>query len=144
MSQAEQIVCPQCGARNRVFSEKVGQGPVCGKCRAPLWRPQPQAVDAGGLQRLLAGSSLPVLVDFWAPWCGPCKSMAPAFAEAARHLHPRMQLAKLDTESNQALSAKLGISSIPTMILFKKGREVARTSGAMPASAIVAWARDRL
>ena len=144
MSAAEQIVCPQCGARNRVLQEKLDQGPVCGKCRAPLWRPQPQQLDATGLERLLAGSSLPVLVDFWAPWCGPCKSMAPAFAEAARHLHPRVHLAKLDTDRNQALASSLGIRSIPTMILFKKGREVARSAGAMPASAIVSWTQERI
>jgi thioredoxin 2 len=143
MSETKQITCPACGAVNRVEPARLGEA-ACGRCRAALARDRPVELDAAGLERELAKSQLPLLVDFWAPWCGPCKSMAPAFAQAAAGLSPQVRLAKLNTQDHQAVAARLGIQSIPTMVLFKNGREADRVSGALPAPAIVEWARARL
>ncbi len=144
MPQYIQLACPACGALNRVQSQRLDQAPVCGRCRHPLLDGQPLHLDAGRLQRLVEKDDLPLLVDFWAPWCGPCQSMAPAFAQAAALLAPRVRLAKLNTEENQETAARLGIRSIPTLVLFHRGREKARVSGAMPAEAIVDWVRGHL
>ncbi|MDE2411465.1 MAG: thioredoxin TrxC [Sphingomonadales bacterium] len=137
------VVCPTCGALNRVPVARLGSGPTCGKCKAPLFTRAPLAVDAAMFDRHVGKGSLPVLVDFWAEWCGPCKAMAPAFAQAARELEPQMRLLKLDTEAVPTIAARYGIQSIPTLILFQGGREVARQSGAMPAQAIIQWARAK-
>jgi len=144
MSDSLHVVCPRCQAVNRVPAQRLGQNPSCGKCHAPLVEPKPLILDAAALQRQVEKGDLPLLVDFWAPWCGPCRSMAPAFEQAARLLFPAVRLAKVNTEEQQSLAAQLGIQSIPTMILFEGGREKARTSGAMPAEAIVKWARSQL
>lgn len=144
MSQSIQLVCPACGALNRVQNQRLHQGPVCGRCRQPLLDGQPLHLNADRLLRLVEKDDLPLVVDFWAPWCGPCQSMAPAFAQAAALLAPQVRLAKLNTEENQELAARLGIRSIPTLVLFRHGREEARISGAMPAEAIVDWVRRHL
>lgn len=144
MSDSLHVVCPHCQAVNRVPAQRLGQNPSCGKCHSPLLEPKPLLLDAGSLQHQIEKSDLPLLVDFWAPWCGPCRSMAPAFEQAARLLFPAVRLGKVNTEEQQALAAQLGIQSIPTMILFAEGREKARTSGAMPAESIVQWARGHL
>ena len=144
MSADSHVVCPACAATNRVPSSRLGQGPVCGRCKAPLLTGQPVEVNAATFNKMMAAESLPLLVDFWASWCGPCKMMAPAFAQAAGQLHPAVRLLKVNTEQEQALAAQYGIASIPTMVLFQGGRERARTSGAMPAEAIVQWVRSRL
>jgi len=137
------LVCPACQALNRVEADRLAQGPVCGRCKAGLTPEHPVELDQAGLERNLSQSGLPLVVDFWAPWCGPCRMMAPAFAQAAQTLSPGVRLAKLNTEENQALAARLGIQSIPTMVLFTGGHEADRVSGAMAAQGIVDWVRAR-
>ena len=133
-----QINCPHCFTRNRVPDERVGDGPKCGACKQALLPGAPVAVGGDDLPRLTAGNAVPVLVDFWAEWCGPCKMMAPAFAQAARE-RPNVQFVKVDTEASPQASAQYGIRGIPTLILFQGGSERARISGAMGATQLLAW-----
>lgn len=142
MSETEQVVCPHCDAVNRVPSARLADRPVCGACRRPLFEAHPVPLDEARFRRHLRGSTLPLLVDFWASWCGPCRSMAPEFEAAARMLEPRFRLAKVSTEEAPALAQDLAIRSIPTLALFRGGAEVARIAGAMPAARIAAWARQ--
>jgi thioredoxin 2 len=129
---------------NRVPEQRLAEEPKCGKCRRPLFNATPIALDGAGFERFVGRSELPLLVDFWAPWCGPCRMMAPAFEQAARRLEPRVQLIKLNTEEQQAVAARYGIRSIPTLILFRGGAEIARASGAMDAAGLVAWTTKQL
>jgi len=138
------VVCPTDGTLNRVPRGRLGQKPKCGKCANPLFQGRPVVLTAGNFDRHAAKSDLPLLVDFWAAWCGPCRTMAPAFEEAAKQLEPRMRLGKLDTEGEPAIAARYGIQGIPSLVMIANGREIARTSGAMPASAIVQWAERAL
>ncbi len=139
-----QIACPHCHALNRVPAARLGDGPVCGRCRRALFAGAPFALDAAHFDAHAARSDLPLLVDFWAPWCGPCQTMAPAYAQAAAALEPQLHLAKVDTEAEPALGARFAIRSIPTLALFLHGRELARQAGAMPTQAILAWVRQQL
>ena len=132
------LVCPACASTNRVPDERLADQPVCGKCKAPLTAAEPFALDDASLPGFLARTGLPVAVDFWAAWCGPCKMMAPHFATAARQM-PMVRFAKVDTDACPEASARYVIRSIPTLILFDQGREVARVSGAMGAGELVAW-----
>lgn len=136
-----QLVCPACGAKNRFPTERLADGPVCGKCGADIAAAAPFALDDASLPGYLEGTDAPVLVDYWATWCGPCRQMAPQFAAAAAQL-PGVRFAKVDTDASRAAAARAGIRSIPTMVLYRGGKEIARQSGTMPASAIVAWARQ--
>jgi thioredoxin 2 len=140
-----QIVCPHDGVINRVPAARLADSPRCGKCRTALFTGAPLELDEPFFNRQLMHSSLPLLVDFWAPWCGPCRMMAPAFSKAVSLLEPRLRLAKVNTEQAQSLAARLAIRSIPTMILFAGGREVARQSGAISApERIAAWVEAHL
>jgi len=132
------LVCSSCGAKNRVSEARLDEGPVCGRCKAALLAPVPLAQGDATFAGFIQGTDLPIVVDFWADWCGPCKAMAPAFAQAAQ-LRPRVRFVKLDTERDTAVAAQYGIRSIPTMIAFRGGKEVDRVSGAMGAREIVAW-----
>jgi thioredoxin 2 len=144
MSTAVHVVCIHCDAVNRVPQERLGGGAKCGKCHAPLFSGAPLALDERGFARQLSRSDLPLVVDFWAPWCGPCRMMAPAFEEAARLLEPQARLIKINTEEAQGLATRHGIRSIPTLAVFRGGQEVARTAGAMDASRLVAWVQQHL
>ncbi len=139
-----EIVCPACSAINRLAAEKPAAEAKCGKCREPLFSGHPTALTDQNFARHVSRNSIPVVVDFWAEWCGPCKMMGPEFEKAAKALEPQVRFAKLDTEAAQQSAAKLNIRSIPTMILFHGGREVARQSGAMPAGHIIQWVREAI
>ncbi len=141
MRESLHLVCPHCLAVNRVPAARLAQQPKCGQCHQPLFSGQPLELTAAGFARHLAHNDLPLLVDFWAPWCGPCRMMAPAFAQAAGMLEPQLRLTKVNTEAEPKLAAQFGIRSIPTLVLFKAGREVTRQAGAMGAQDIVRWIR---
>lgn len=139
-----EIPCPHCRSINRVPDARLRDGPVCGACKQPILPAAPIELTPANFDTLLSRSALPLVIDFWAPWCGPCRAMAPMFADAAKQLHGRAVLAKLDTEAHPQLAGRFAIRSIPTLALFKDGRELAREAGARPAAEIVRWVESRL
>jgi len=142
MTESVHIACPHCLSVNRVPAGRLGQGPKCGHCHKSLFTGRPVGLTQSSFHKMLKGSDIPIVVDFWAPWCGPCKAMAPAFEQAAGALEPTARLTKVDTEAEPALGNEFGIRSIPTMVMFRGGREVARHSGAIGASDIVRWVKS--
>lgn len=144
MSDSVMLSCPECLATNRVSRRRLSEAPRCGRCHAELFQGQPVEVDEAGFARLLANTELPLVVDFWASWCGPCKMMAPVFARAAADFEPRARFVKVNTETAQTLAARYAIRSIPTLLVIQAGREVARQSGALDPRALAQWLEQSL
>lgn len=142
MSDKKHIVCPHCAAVNRIPSTRLDDKPKCGKCKKSLFTGHPIELTDQNFAKFITNSDLPVVVDFWAEWCGPCKMMAPAFAEASAKLEPNVILAKLNTEVAQQTAAQFGIRSIPSIIMFKNGKEVSRQAGALNTQQIIQWAQS--
>lgn len=140
MAETLHLVCPHCAATNRIPSARLTEAPKCGQCHQPLFTGHPMELGSDSFRKFIERNDVPVVVDFWAPWCGPCQMMAPEYSAAAAELEPRVRLAKLNTDAEPTLAGEFGIRGIPTLICFRGGKEVARRSGAISRSEIVRWA----
>ena len=141
MSEQHHVICAHCGAINNVPKSRLGDKPKCGKCKQPVFAGKPLELNEAGFNRFVAKSDQPLLVDYWAPWCGPCKMMAPVFEQAASQLEPEFRLVKVNTEVERSLAGRMRIQSIPTMAIYRDGKEVIRQPGAMPLGDLINWAR---
>jgi thioredoxin 2 len=139
MSETVLVPCPACNTVNRLPRERLAEGAICGRCKRALLPGHPVELTRANFEPQIAKGELPIVVDFWAPWCGPCKMMAPAYEQAAAQLGPKVRLAKLDTEAEPEIAGRFAIRSIPTLVAFKDGREVARQSGAMALPQLMQW-----
>ncbi len=144
MTEKLHIICPSCEGINAVAHNKLNENPICGKCKSALFKGKPMVATSANFNRLITKNHIPIVVDFWAPWCGPCKMMAPVFEQAAAQLEPKVRLLKVDTEAEQSLGAQLRIQSIPTLAIFKNGKEIVRQPGAMGLPDLINWVNTHL
>ena len=144
MNNAIHIVCPACARVNRLPADRLTAGPKCGKCKGLLFEGKPLELTGATFEKHISRSDIPVVVDFWAAWCGPCKMMAPAFAQAAAQMEPRVRFAKLNTEQAQAVAGQYGIMSIPTLVIFREAREIVRQSGALDINRLISWVQAHI